>query len=147
MNWKICLLLAPTLLLAVSSAFAQPSRQTDPLQEFKARGANFNAAITLPEFELTTNAVRASVEQTISAGNEALDAIGALKPAQVSFQNTLRALDDIAYQIRLTDNRLTVIKETSTDAAIRDAAVDALKDLEVWIVGLDYREDVYKAVK
>jgi thimet oligopeptidase len=147
MNWKIWLLLAPAILLAVTSTLAQPPRQADPLHEFKTRAGKFNAVITLPEFELTTNAVRASVQQTISAGNKALDAIGALKPVQVTFDNTLRALDDLAYQIRLTDNRLTVIKETSTDAAIRDAAVEALKDLEVWIVGLDYREDVYKAVR
>src|SRR5439155_2699312 len=70
-----------------------------------------------------------------------------LKPAQVTFQDTLLALDDLGYQIGLTDSRLTVLKETSTNAALREFAIEALKELEEWMVGLDYREDVYQAVK
>ena len=66
-------------------------------------------------------------------------------PREVTFENTVRALDDIGYQISLTDDRFGLIKETSTDAALRDAATDALKELEEWTVGLDYREDVYQA--
>ena len=65
----------------------------------------------------------------------------------MTFDNTVRALDDMSYQIGLTDNRLSLIKETSTNAALRDVATDAIKDLEEWSIGLDYREDVYKAVK
>jgi Zn-dependent oligopeptidase len=83
------------------------------------------------------------VRQTIAVGNAALDRIGALKPGKVTFENTIRALDDIGYQISLTDNRLSLIKETSTNAVIRDTATDALKELEEWMVGLDYREEVY----
>ncbi len=30
---------------------------------------------------------------------------------------------------------------------LRETAIDAIKELEEWMVGLDYREDVYKAVK
>src|SRR4029077_7022321 len=37
--------------------------------------------------------------------------------------------------------------ETSTNSALRDVATDAIKELEEWSIGLDYREDVYKAVK
>src|SRR5439155_24424752 len=70
-----------------------------------------------------------------------------LKPRKVTFENTVRALDDMSYQVGLTDNRLSLIKETSTNAALRDVATDAIKDLEEWSIGLDYREDVYKAVK
>ena len=56
------------------------------------------------------------------------------------------ALDDVGYQIGLTDSRLSVLKETSTNAKLREAAIAALKVLEQWMVGLDYREDVFKAV-
>ena len=69
------------------------------------------------------------------------------QPGEVTFENTVRALDDIGYQISLTDDRFGLIKETSTNAALRDAATDALKELEEWTVGIDYREDVYKALK
>ena len=65
----------------------------------------------------------------------------------MTFTNTVRALDDLEFQLGLVDNRLSLIKETSTDAAVRDAATDSLKELEEWMVSLDYREDVYRAVK
>ncbi len=79
--------------------------------------------------------------------NAALDKIGQLQPAEVNFENTLRALDDVNYTISATENRFAIIKETSTNAALRDAATDQIKTLEEWAVGLDYREDVYRAVK
>ena len=40
---------------------------------------------------------------------------------------------------------MSVIKETSTNAAVRDAATDQIKVIEEWAVGLDYREDVYRS--
>ena len=126
---------------------AQPTNQIDRMREFKNRAATFNAVITLPQFETTTNAIRSALKQTIAVGNAALDRLGALKPREVTFENTVRALDDIGYQISLTDDRLSLIKETSTTAALRDAATDALKALQEWAVGIDYREDVYKALK
>ena len=126
---------------------AQPTNQTDRLRDFKKRAAAFNAVITVPQFEMSTNAIRFTLRQTIAVGNAALDRLGALKPREVTFENTVRALDDIGYNISLTDDRFSLLKETSTDAALRDAATDALKELEEWSVGIDYREDVYRALK
>lgn len=126
---------------------AQPTNQADLLRDFRKRAAQFKAVITVPQFELTPNEVRGAVHQTIVVGNAALDRLGALKPRQVTFDNTVRALDDISYQISLTSDRLDLIKETSTKAALRDAATEALKQLQEWAVGLDYREDVYQALK
>jgi thimet oligopeptidase len=126
---------------------AQPTGQTNLLKEFRRRAAKFNSVITVPEFETSTNAIRFELKQTIAVGNAALDRLGALKPREVTFDNTVRALDDIGYQISLADDRFGLIKETSTDAAMRDAATDALKALEEWSVGIEYREDVYKAVR
>jgi Zn-dependent oligopeptidase len=126
---------------------AQPAGQTNLLREFRRRAANFNSVITVPEFETTTNAIRFELKQTIAVANAALDRLGALKPREVTFDNTVRALDDIAYQISLADDRFGLIKETSADAAMREAATDALKELEEWSVGIEYREDVFKVVK
>ena len=147
MSWKLKQTLLCGVLICAASSLAQPASQPDPLREFRRRAARFNAVITLPQFEQTTNGVRAAVRQTIAVGNAALDRLGSLKPREVTFDNTVRALDDIGYQISLTDDRLSVIKETSTVAALRDTATEALKTLEEWTVGIDYREDVYKALK
>jgi len=56
-------------------------------------------------------------------------------------------LDDIAYRFQGASDRLGLIEQTSTNAAVRDAATDAIKKLSAWSVGTDYREDVYAAVK
>jgi len=117
------------------------------LAGYQQEAAKFNSIISLPDFETTTNAIELSVKTTIAGANAALDRIGRLQPPEVNFNNTLRALDDVNYGIGLTENRLEIIKETSTDAALRDAATDQIKVIEEWAVGLDYREDVYRAVK
>lgn len=126
---------------------AQPANPADRLKEFKKRAAAFKAIVTVPQFEATTNELRFNLRQTIAVGNAALDRIGGLNPTEVTFENTVRALDDIACQISLTANRLDLLKETSTSAALRDAATEAAKELEEWSVSIDYREDVYKALK
>ena len=147
MYWKCILFLLLALLVVVSSAMAQPTNQSDPLKQFRKRAAAFNSVIALPQFETTTNEIRFNLRQTIAVGNAALDRLGALKPRDVAFDNTVRALDDLSHQVSLTADRLGLLKETSTSAALRDAATDALKELQEWAVGLDYREDVYKALK
>ena len=121
--------------------------KNDFLKEFHARAARFNSAVALPVFETTTNEIAATVKKTIADGNAALDRIGQLAAAAVNFNNTIRALDDMEFESTKSANRLNLIKETSTTEAIRDAATDGIKELEDWSVGLDYREDVYRAVK
>ena len=79
-------------------------------------------------------------QKTIANANGTLDEIGRLPPAEVNFNNTVRALDDIDYGISLTENRLEIIKQTSIDAALRDAATDQIKvihewSVEAWIIG------------
>jgi thimet oligopeptidase len=147
MNWKHF----PLLLVAmISFAFSSPAESESPthtLRDFIGRAAKFNNVIALPEFETMTNQVRAAVKQTITQGNSALDKIAASDPHKLTFANTVRAVDDLAYEITLTANRLGLIKETSPDSALRETSTEALKELQEWIVGLDYREDVYKVLK
>lgn len=120
---------------------------TGSLDEFQARAAKYNSVISIPQFETTPEAINATVDQTIKDGNAAMDAIGQLKPGEVTFNNTVRALDDTGYESDTVNNRLGLIEQTSTNAAVRDAATDAIKRLDEWTVGLDYREDVYAALK
>ena len=120
------------------------------LEEFQRRAQRFNSQIRLPEFETSPGAVYQSVSNTITRANAALDDVGArglLAAERLTFDNTIRALDDIGYGVGTTANRLSLIKETSRNAALRDAATEATKTLSAWAVGLDYREDVYRAVK
>jgi thimet oligopeptidase len=146
MYWKLTPLVV-ALLPLILSGMAQPTSAAETLSDFEKRAAKYHSIVTLPAFETSTNAIHAAVKSTIAAGNAGLDAIAAIQPKTATFKNTFEALDGVGYQILLTDNRLQVIKETSPSAELRDAATDALKELEEWMVGLDYREDVYKVLK
>ncbi|HEY4984558.1 MAG TPA: M3 family metallopeptidase, partial [Verrucomicrobiae bacterium] len=136
------------LVLAVAGCAGVPKpKPVGSLPEFQKKAEKFNEVVTVPTFETTTNEIAATLTNTIAAGNAALDRVGKLTPAGVNFANTVRALDDLGFQLMLVDNRLGLIEQTSTNAAVRDAATAAIKELEAWMVGLDYREDVYRAVK
>ncbi|HEX4265079.1 MAG TPA: M3 family metallopeptidase [Verrucomicrobiae bacterium] len=117
------------------------------LQEFQNRSANHNSVISIPTFETTTNEVTATVAKAIADGNASMDRIGKLSGSEVNFTNTIRALDDLGFEIASVDNRLSLIQQTSTNSEVRDTTTDALKELEGWMVGIDYRDDVYRAVK
>ena len=124
-----------------------PPPAQDNLASFKARAARFHSVVTVPTFETTANALDASVKAAIAEAEAGLARIGHLQPSEVTFANTVRALDDVNYIIAKVENRMSVIKETSTNAVIRDAATDEVKALDDWSVSLDYREDVYNAIK
>ena len=132
MYWKV---IASSLMVIPMTLNSLAGTSVDRvLGNFEAQAAKWNAVIALPQFETETNAVRESVRETIKAGNTRLDRIAAIEPGKATFQNTVRALDDLGYEISLTDNRLQAIKETSPNAALRDSATDALKELEEWMV-------------
>lgn len=126
-----------------------PETQTDvkTLKESQQAGKPFQNLLRLPQFETTPAAISATTSQTMTNANAALDLIGKLTPRAVTFANTIRALDQNGARVSEAMNRLYLIKETSPDAKIRDAATEAVKQLQDWAVGLDYREDVYRAVK
>ena len=147
MRWQIIpILILAASLTACSSVKPRPI-PTGSLEKFQARAAKFNSIVTVPTFETTPAAVSATADKTIADGNAALDAIGRLKPGEVNFTNTIRALDDMGYEVSKASDRLGLIEQTSTNAAVRDAATDAIKKLSEWSVGTDYRADVYAAVK
>lgn len=155
MRWKtISFLMMASFLAGCSSAPHQTNSPLKPTQiaegnlnDFQSRSAKFNSVITIPTFETTTNEIADTVTNVIKAGNAALDRVGKLTAAEVNFTNTLRALDDLGWELSKADNRLSLIQQTSTNEAVRDAATDQLKTLEAWMVGIDYRDDVYRAVK
>jgi len=83
----------------------------------------------------------------IARENLVLAEIASCRLDQLTLPNTVGALDDVGFEAGLVANRMQLLKETSTNAAVRDAATDAAKAISEWLVGIDYREDVYKAVK
>ena len=117
------------------------------VEAFREAAAKANSALTVPDWDQTPEAVEASMKNAIAAANAALDKIGAQDLTKVTFKSTIVALDDLGYQARLTANKAYLIKETNKSEALRAAAENAVKLFQEWGVGVDYREDVYKAIK
>lgn len=126
---------------------AETKTNVKTLQNFQSAGKPFQNLLRLPQFETTPDAIAKTTDLTMTNANAALDRIGKLTADEVNFANTIGALDANAVLISEAMNRIYLIKETSTDAKLRDAATEAVKRLQEWAVGLDYREDVYRAVK
>lgn len=123
------------------------STKMKSLSDFQNSAAKFNNLLSLPQFETTVGGLKTTADETMAAANAALDALGKLSADEVNFENTIGALDRIGHRIGAAMNRIYLLKETSTVAAMRDAATEQVKRLQEWAVGLEYREDVYRAVK
>ena len=132
------------LLASSSNLFAADLKSVD---DFRAAARKANAVLAIPDWEQTPEAVETATKNAIEKANAALDQIGAQDLSKVTFKSTVVALDDTTYQAGLAANRATIIKETNTNPAMRTAAENAVKTFQDWAVGIDYREDVYKAIK
>ena len=120
---------------------------TITLQTLNQAAKPFHSLLALPDFETDPKVMEQNMEMTIAHADAALDKIASLGVADVTFQNTIHALDDLSYQADLTASRIYLMKETSQDPAVREKATQLIKRYQDWAVGLDYREDVYKSVK
>ena len=137
--------LAPALALALATGLHAENLKT--VDNFKAAADKANAVLTIPDWEQTPEAVDSMVKNAIATANKALDQIGAQDLSKVTFKSTVVALDDLNWQAGFAASRAVVIKESSTDEKMRSAAENAVKEFQDWAVGIDYREDVYKALK
>src|SRR6266478_3038927 len=124
-----------------------PAAETKTVDDFRTAAAKANAVLTIPDWEQTPKAVEAMMNDAIAKANKALDQIASQDLKKVTFKGTVVALDDLTYEAGLAANRATIIKETNTNPAMRTAAENAVKAFQDWAVGIDYREDVYKAIK
>jgi thimet oligopeptidase len=135
------------VLFIAASCSSLLSADLKTVDDFRAAAAKANAVLTIPDWEQTPEAVEASMKDAIATANAALDQIGAQDLGKVTFKSTVVALDDATYRAGLAANKATIIKETNTNPAMRTAGENAVKAFQEWAVGIDYREDVYKAIK
>jgi thimet oligopeptidase len=124
-----------------------PAAELKTVDDFRAAAAKANAVLTLPDWEQKPKAVESMMNDAIAKANKALDQIGSQDLKKATFKSTVVALDDLTYEAGLAANRATIIKETNTNPEMRAAAENAVKVFQDWAVGIDYREDVYKAIK
>ena len=134
-------------LILLASSLVVSAAEMKTVDDFRAAAAKANAVLTIPDWEQKPEAVEAAMKNAIAKANTSLDRIGAQDLGKVTFKSTVVALDDVSYEAGLAANRANLIKEANTNPAMRTAAENAVKAFENWAVGVDYREDVYKAIK
>ncbi|HXM27915.1 MAG TPA: M3 family metallopeptidase, partial [Chthoniobacterales bacterium] len=121
-----------------------PKLQFRDLQDQAAR---FNSVLTLPDWETTVAQVDANVDAAIADANRQLGAIAGVDPKGATFENTVRALDDVYAKVFQTGRRIVVLEQAHPDPKMRSASLDATQKLDEFVVGIDYRKDVYRSIK
>src|SRR5204862_6878136 len=106
-----------------------------------------NRVLGVPEWKQTPEVLTASIMDATAKGNSALDQIASQDLEYVTFENTIVALEGLRAQTSLIANRAALIAETNPDPVMRAVAESAMKKFQEWNVGIDYRKDVFKAIK
>jgi thimet oligopeptidase len=115
--------------------------------DLQKQAAQFNSVLTLPDWETAAAQVDANVDAAIAEASGQLDAIAQIDPKNATFDNTVRALNDVHARISQTGYRMGVVEQAHPDPKMRSAGLDAVQKLQEFIVGIDYRKDVYRSVK
>ncbi len=134
-------------LLAAASTLSLRGDDLKTLSDFQAAAEKANETLTIPDWPQTPVAVQSNIDTAITQANAALDTIGKQDLKKVTFESTVGGLDNLQNLAQIAINKTVIIQQTNQQAAMRDAAEKAVKAFQDWAVGIDYREDVYKAVK
>jgi oligopeptidase A len=121
-----------------------PKLQFCDLQDQAAR---FNSVLSLPDWETTPAQVDANVDAAIAEANRQLETIARIDPKSATFENTVRPLNDVYAKILQTEHRIGVLEQAYPDPKMRSAGLDATQKIDEFLVGIDYRKDVYRSIK
>ncbi len=138
-------LLFPLIAIAQSDHNTQKPQLT--LTQLEDQAAKFNTVLTPLDWETTPEQITSEADAAVASANGKLDDIGKLTAGQLTFENTIRALDDVGFELGTVHHRLDIIEQADPDAKMRSAAVEAVQKLNEFAVGIDYREDVYHSVR
>jgi Zn-dependent oligopeptidase len=138
-------LLFPLIAIAQSDQSSPKPQLT--LTQLQEQAAKFNTVLTPLNWENTPEQIASEADTAVASANRELDEIGKLTPGQLTFQNTIRALDDVGFELDTVHHRFDIIEQAHPDPKMRSAAVEAVQKLNDFAVGIDYRQDVYHSVR
>ena len=132
--------------LMLSSAYA--SRYEMPtLESFQEKAQGFGAKLTAPSFPDTREAIEAEMTSIIQSLQAAGDGIAALELENLTFETTFGALDRAEHEAYARALPINVVKNTSPDVAVRDAATEAMKRFDDALIAFAYRYDIYENLR
>jgi thimet oligopeptidase len=86
------------------------------------------------------------VADALARAEKTVQEILAVPRGDRDFDNTVGRLDDLIAQLELDTNMTMFLAYVSTDAAEREAGERAEEDVQNWLIELEKREDLYRAV-
>lgn len=120
-----------------------PPRARRTIESFAGEAEKRGVELLIPWFEQSPSEIAQHADAILAEAGRALDAIAAQQPGAAGFRRIFVAIDDALYPVWSALNRWYLMKETQPDAALRAAAAEAVERVEQWLVGVDFRDDLY----
>lgn len=103
--------------------------------------------IDLPYWEVSALEFKNNFDQAIADIEKIYDAIAALKPNEVTFENTLGAFEETTKIEEGVISRMYLMDSLSNDSLIREMVGELIVKYEKWGVDISFREDIYASLK
>src|SRR5437763_14251264 len=103
-----------SFLLVLALALGARAENLKSIDSYSDAVAKANARLTIPEWPQTLETVETSTKEAIKKGTASLDAIGKLHPKKGTYQNTVIAPDDHAYEPNNVGNKTNITKNDNT---------------------------------
>jgi len=130
------------LILALNS-IAAPQK----LADFQAAAAKSKASLTLPTYPTSPAEIKTQADNAIKQAEADLAKLASENPTKLTFASTFAAYDAITAKVADVQLVIGTVAESSTETAMRDMANEVNVKMQGWFVGLDYRDDIYRALK
>ncbi len=136
---------APT---PVATAVPVTASKTLPaVASYAAAAKRANVRFNLPEWEKSVDDINRATDEAIATLEAGSDAIASTPMDALTFENTIATGDAGFYPAIIVSERLDVIRESSQDEAMRDAARDASSRMQDAFIEASFRQDVYDVMK
>lgn len=94
-------------------------------------------------WNLSTEEILKRTDELIERSRKVYDAVGALKPEELTYENCLKALSDDTAEYHTAKSNLDFPQHVSTDKEIRTASTEADRKLSEFEVEVSMRKDVF----
>lgn len=136
--------LATVAALGLGCSAVEPDDRAS-LAGLREVAADYDLIFSLPKFESQPGQLQSQAEVVLAQADRDLQQVIAVSPVSATFEDTIESLDHIMFPVVTFLNRLAVIREAHAEADMRRAAGEQFDRVLEWVVGLTYREDVYRA--
>ncbi len=100
-----------------------------------------------PQFEKSADEIRQSGRKILELSKARVSELAQQPESILTFDSTLRALDDLQYEESKVMHRIHFLQNVSPDEDLRKAAQDVYVEFQEWAVEKAYHKGLYKMVK